>query len=107
MTDPPRLLRPAEVKEAAEWFFGVSVVHMPGQRATARVSHAKKCYWYCLRRLGCSFEEIARITGADRGAIIQRLKRDPPLNSEVLSVLARAEEMMLREQASEVVPSRP
>lgn len=72
-----RLMTPADVERSVEWYVGMQVAHVPGGRATRRTARAKRLYWASLHKLGLSFSEVARVTGAERSGIYRSLKATP------------------------------
>lgn len=97
-----RLLRPEDVRDAAEWYLGISLRHVRASRPTMRVAQAKRIYWAALRELGMSYDEIADVTGAERSSVTTALRRNPPAQCYVDGVLARALEQVELECASQL-----
>lgn len=89
-----RELRPDDIKEASEWYLGVSVRHQPGGKASRRAYRAKRIYWASLRRIGLSYEDIADVTGAERSSISRALATHPVPDLFVDAVLERATEQL-------------
>jgi hypothetical protein len=93
VTSVQRLVRPDDVKDAACWYFGLSVEHRPGHKATQRVSRAKWTYWLALTKIGLSYEEVADVTGVARSGVAKAIRRHRELEDHLEAVLSKATEL--------------
>ena len=82
------MLRPEDVQEAATWFTGVSVRHVPGSKSSPRVATAKWAFWGALRTLGLSFREIADYAGCDPRAVLYGTRKAQECH--ITAILERA-----------------
>jgi hypothetical protein len=93
MTSVQRLVRPEDIREAAAWYFGVSLSHREGYRSSDRVSRAKWSYWAALTRIGLSYREVADVTGCSHPTVARAMGKVDDLEPHILAVLERAEEL--------------